>query len=200
MSKVTMSASSIHRATILHGIEVSQSGEASTTEVAKIIRAPEGYPISGALNNMKRTGVLATKKEKVTSGKQRPNNVWYLTKKGREYLDVNSVFVQEFGDYKECPKGTHGGSKKQQNLELIKEPQFSSAVQAAMRELEAVASINEQARGCLKQIKQAIESYRLINAKTDFDVHGALAAIQSETISINKAIDHCEALCEQVEG
>lgn len=192
-----ISSATISRATIMQAI-TSCKDPVDKYQIANILLPPEGYPIDQILNNCKKNGLLDSTKK--MNENNRKANCFFATELGREYLDKNHENIQQYGEYVIVPKGTTPVRKPklQATLPLQQIPKFSTAVQSAMRELEQVATINEQARNCIDQLRKITDNFALLNTDTSHNLHGALDDIQTDTIACVEAIEGIDSLLEQL--
>ena len=185
-----LSQSTIHRSTILQSMmDFGKDDWFMPEDIGKILKMPEGYPISGVLSNMLKTNIVEKKNSgRIIKGKNR--QVYRITERGIQRLNDTLEFVEEYGKYTLVYKDSN-----QTSLPLEPEPpKYSPAVQAAMDELSQVASINEHSLNCLNDIKQVLEAFFLKQDDTNYKVSGSLKAIQEDTKSMQKSIKGIESL------
>jgi hypothetical protein len=198
-----ISASTINRPTVLHGIKTSSDDWVTGEELCLILQAPEGYPVSGVMHNLLKSKVINKRDSAKTSARSgRALKEFQLNEKGHEYLAQHADQIQEFGNYKIIPTKEIFSKKsdnKQPSLPLVNEPKFSATVMAAMKEVEEVGTINENAHTCIEGIKRSIESYRLKNNNDNLSLSGALAAVQDETRALNIIINNIEKITSPIE-
>ncbi len=185
-----VSASTINRVTALQGLKTCDQEWVTSIELELILQAPKGYPTSGLLHNLNKSGVVEKRDSIKTSKKSgRTLKEFRLTSKGEDYLANNAGQIQEFGSYDLILTKDVATGSKQSPLPLANEPKFSSTVMAAMREVEMVGTINENAHTCIEGIKRCIEAYKLKDNADDLDLSGALSLVQEETRALNIIIN-----------
>ena len=193
MSNDRISASTIHRATIIQAL--SDIGKPCyVEEVSEVLQPPKGYPTSATLHNMCKAGFVT----KVEGGDRmmrgRKVKQFEPSEKGLKYLNEMLNYVQPYGDYKIITTLEAANNSQQPALPL--EPQapavVSPVVKKAMDELAQVASINEHAHNCLTEIDKSIQRLWLKKSDTNFKVSGSLKVIQDNTKEIHKLIKDVE--------
>jgi len=197
MATSNISSATINRATLIQAVKLAGK-PVNSSEVAAICQAPDGYPMNQIMGNCKKHGYFNADKTGMYRGK--PLNCYTVSEHGEEYLKKHSEHIQEFGEYEIIYKESKPQEKSSQSkLPLTSEPVFSPMVQEAMRELESVATMNEQARNCLGQLGKVIHSFKLLDINTELNLHGSLDLIQQDTASCVQAIEQIEVAIQELD-
>ena len=193
MSNDRISASTIHRATILQAL--TDIGAPSYVEdVNEILLPPNGYPTSATLHNMCKAGFIDKIDGDGRMMRGRAVKKFTISDKGIEYLNSMFGYVQTYGEYEIITTLEASTKAKQPSLPLEPTPPsvVSPTVKKAMDELAQVASINEHAHNCLSEIDKTIQRLWLKKSDTSYKVSGSLKMIQDHTKSMHKLIREME--------
>lgn len=193
MTAMKMSEKTITRATRLQAIaDISKTGWVHRRAVFELLQAPTEYPVATSYSNLRNKGYIDIRGVKAGYASNSASAEVLITELGLQYIEDYHYELQEYGQYKPVLIADKTAKKntKQKSLPIAPPAaEFSSTVKLAMAEVEAVAIGNEHARQCLRDIKSAIDRFKLKGVAEGLATAGSLKLVQDETDSYIRVID-----------